>query len=151
MSRYEFIKGTSKKFWEIERTKQTLTVRWGRIGAAGRNEKVYKLASEEAAVKQHDKLVAEKLGKGYRPASDAAGKAHETSKPSKSPGASKARAPWLAKVKPTLEIRGKGGRTFDVSGEPPVKVDVPKVEKNLGLPLGPVMRDFIALSEATYP
>lgn len=134
MSRYELIKGTSNKFWEIERKKQTLTVRWGRIGTAG-SEKVFKLPSDDAAVKQHDKLVAEKVGKGYQLA------ATKT--------APKPKTGWLAKVKPTVQVKGKAGRMFDVTTEPAITIDPAKVEKNLGLPVGPVLRDFIALSEAT--
>lgn len=151
MPRYEFSEGTSNKFWEIERAGTTLTVRWGRIGAAGRNEKVYELPSDEAATKKYDKLVAEKTGKGYAlvgggGGGGSKGKARSTSKPAatkatKSKATATTRA-WLADIKP-VPFDDEAG-----AGELVTEADV---EKNLGLPLGPVMRDLIALCNAALP
>ncbi|WP_425476140.1 WGR domain-containing protein [Gordonia oleivorans] len=36
MRRYEFTGGSSEKFWEIEQAGTTVTVRYGRLGTAGR-------------------------------------------------------------------------------------------------------------------
>lgn len=65
MRRYEFVEGTSKKFWEIELEGESFTTRWGRIGTDGQ-EKTQDFDSPADARKAHDKLVAEKEKKGYR-------------------------------------------------------------------------------------
>src|SRR5258706_14766081 len=65
MPRYEFRRGTSSKFWEIEFGKNACVTRYGRIGAAGSSlTKKYK--SADAAKKAYDALVHEKVRKGYR-------------------------------------------------------------------------------------
>lgn len=64
MRRFEFSTGGSDKFWEVEQNGNDVTVRYGRIGTNGLTQtKSY--GSPEAANKEHDKLVAEKLKKGY--------------------------------------------------------------------------------------
>lgn len=65
MRRYEFVEGSSKKFWEIELEGESFTTRWGRIGTDGQ-EKTQDFDSAAEARKAHDKLVAEKEKKGYR-------------------------------------------------------------------------------------
>jgi predicted DNA-binding WGR domain protein len=64
MPRYEHRDGTSGKFWEIELSGNEFTVRYGAIGAKGR-EQIKSFATPELARREHDKLVAEKLRKGY--------------------------------------------------------------------------------------
>lgn len=64
MSRFEYSKGSSNKFWESTRDGRRLTVRYGRIGTEGR-EVVKVFATPEEAGRQHDALVREKLRKGY--------------------------------------------------------------------------------------
>jgi predicted DNA-binding WGR domain protein len=62
--RFELVEGSSSKFWEVEPSGTTLSVRWGRIGTAGQSqEKAY--PSEAAAEDALAKLVAEKTKKGY--------------------------------------------------------------------------------------
>jgi predicted DNA-binding WGR domain protein len=62
--RYEFREDSSNKFWEIELKGKTVTTWWGKIGTEGQSkEKVF--ADEAAALKEYNKLVAEKTGKGY--------------------------------------------------------------------------------------
>jgi DNA ligase-1 len=63
--RFELVEGTSSKFWEVEVAGAEMTVRFGRIGTAGQS-KTKAFATAEAASREADKLVAEKLGKGYR-------------------------------------------------------------------------------------
>lgn len=66
MSRREFhfSDGKSNKFWTVELSGKAHTVRFGRIGTAGQAQtKVF--ASEDEARKSHDKLIAEKVKKGY--------------------------------------------------------------------------------------
>ncbi|MDP1916579.1 MAG: WGR domain-containing protein [Myxococcales bacterium] len=65
MRRYEFVEGSSKKFWEIELEGESFTARWGRIGTDGQ-EKTQDFESAAEARKAHDKLIAEKEKKGYR-------------------------------------------------------------------------------------
>ncbi|MBX5484400.1 MAG: WGR domain-containing protein [Myxococcaceae bacterium] len=65
MEPYVFSEGTSNKFWEISVSGNVLTTRWGRIGGAGQSKSTtFKDAA--AAQREHDKLVAEKLRKGYQ-------------------------------------------------------------------------------------
>lgn len=61
---YEFVEGTSSKFWEITHSGSEVTTRWGKIGTDGQSKtKTFK--DEAAAQKEADKLIQEKTGKGY--------------------------------------------------------------------------------------
>ncbi len=62
--KFEFISGASKKFWEIAVTGKSVTVRFGRIGTAGQEQKKVH-ADEERARREAEKLIAEKVRKGY--------------------------------------------------------------------------------------
>lgn len=65
MPRYELVEGTSSKFWEIALDGAKFTTTWGKIGTAGQSTtKEWKDAA--TAQKEHDKLVAEKVKKGYQ-------------------------------------------------------------------------------------
>lgn len=69
MARYELSQGSSHKFWEIHLRGSAFTTRYGKIGTAGQTaRKVFGSSAE--AQKAHDKLVAEKVKKGYAPAAD---------------------------------------------------------------------------------
>ncbi len=61
---FEFIGGTSYKFWAVSRCGCELTTRWGRIGSAGQS-KTKSFADEASAAKAAEKLVAEKTSEGY--------------------------------------------------------------------------------------
>ncbi|MGL4551622.1 MAG: WGR domain-containing protein, partial [Gemmataceae bacterium] len=64
MRTFEFVEGASSKFYHLSLAGKTLTTRYGRIGTAGQTqEKAF--ADEAKAQREHDKLVAEKLRKGY--------------------------------------------------------------------------------------
>src|ERR1700744_3038067 len=66
MPRYEFVEGSSKKFWEIALEGTSFTTTYGRIGTDGQiSMKEYD--SEEKAKKEYEKLIAEKTKKGYQP------------------------------------------------------------------------------------
>ena len=69
--RLEHKQGSSSKFWEPKVSGSTLIVRFGRIGTDGQTRDT-KLASPAAARAALDKLVAEKRGKGYKPAGKSA-------------------------------------------------------------------------------
>ena len=58
--RFEFVEGSSSKFWEVSVEGSTLTVVFGKIGTAGQT-KPKDFASPEAAQKEADKLVSEKM------------------------------------------------------------------------------------------
>jgi predicted DNA-binding WGR domain protein len=64
MPRYEYIEGNSSKFWEIELEGTSFTTTYGRIGTSGQTS-LKEYDSEEKAKKESDKLIAEKVKKGY--------------------------------------------------------------------------------------
>jgi uncharacterized protein (TIGR02996 family) len=64
MRTFEFRDGKSNKFWNIELQGTAFTVTFGRIGAAGQTQKK-EFADAAKAQREHDKLVKEKLAKGY--------------------------------------------------------------------------------------
>jgi DNA ligase-1 len=61
---FEFIAGTSSKFWEVSVRGNEMTTRWGRIGTTGQS-KTKTFADEATAQAQADKLSAEKTADGY--------------------------------------------------------------------------------------
>jgi predicted DNA-binding WGR domain protein len=61
---FEFIGGSSQKFWKISLAGNSFTVRFGRIGTAGQSQtKSY--ADEARAHREAESLIAEKVKKGY--------------------------------------------------------------------------------------
>jgi predicted DNA-binding WGR domain protein len=64
MIRLECKDAQHDKFWEASVSGSTLTVRFGRIGTDGQT-KAKKLATPDAAKTELEKLIREKLGKGY--------------------------------------------------------------------------------------
>ncbi len=67
--RFEFVDGTSAKFWEIDTNGNEVTVRFGRIGTEGQT-RVKELADADAAASHAEKLIASKTAKGYRETAD---------------------------------------------------------------------------------
>ena len=65
MRRFEFEEDGSSKFWEVAVDGASVTVRFGKIGAAGQS-KTKDFASDAEASKEAAKLVGEKTRKGYR-------------------------------------------------------------------------------------
>lgn len=63
--RFEFIEGTSCKFWEVSTNGNNVTVRYGRIGTNGQSQ-TKSFTSPAAAALHADKQIATKLAKGYR-------------------------------------------------------------------------------------
>ncbi|WP_437601746.1 WGR domain-containing protein [Sorangium sp. So ce590] len=65
MRRFEFVQGTSAKFWMADVDDRTFVVVYGRLGTAGqRKEKAF--PSAEAAARECEKKIAEKLREGYQ-------------------------------------------------------------------------------------
>jgi predicted DNA-binding WGR domain protein len=61
---FEFIGGSSRKFWEVAVQGNSFTVRFGRIGTAGQSQ-TKTFADEAKAKREAEGLIAEKLKKGY--------------------------------------------------------------------------------------
>jgi predicted DNA-binding WGR domain protein len=63
--RFEFVEGTSSKFWEITNNHREVTVRYGRIGTNGQTQT--KSFTSDAAANTHAlQQINSKLAKGYR-------------------------------------------------------------------------------------
>ncbi|MDC0716172.1 WGR domain-containing protein [Nannocystis bainbridge] len=62
--RFEFVEGTSKKFWEVTVEGDCMTVCFGRVGTAG-SAKDKTFGDADEAQRQASKLIAEKTKKGY--------------------------------------------------------------------------------------
>src|SRR5262245_28107715 len=62
---FHFVEGTSSKFWAVSVANTTMTVQFGKIGAAGQTQ-VKAFASPAQAVAAAEKLIGEKTGKGYK-------------------------------------------------------------------------------------
>ncbi len=62
--RFEFVDGSSSKFWIICVSGNDVTVKFGRIGSNGQ-EKTKSFASESAARSYAESIIAEKTSKGY--------------------------------------------------------------------------------------
>ncbi len=63
--RFEFVGGTSSKFWEIEVDDRVTTTRWGKLGATGQS-KVTRASTPEAAEKFARDKIEEKIRKAYQ-------------------------------------------------------------------------------------
>jgi predicted DNA-binding WGR domain protein len=61
---FEFVGGSSKKFWEISQSGNSVTVCFGRIGTAGQSQ-TKTFTDEARARREAERLIAEKLKKGY--------------------------------------------------------------------------------------
>src|SRR5262245_44220043 len=92
--------GTSNKFWTIELDGSSHTVTFGRIGTAGQTQ-TKEFADDATARKAFEKLVAEKLKKGYVDVPDSAGATSATTTTAASTVTRKAAAMPKA-VKPAL-------------------------------------------------
>ncbi len=66
MPRYEFSEGTSNKFWEINLSGKSFTTTYGKIGTSGQTT-IKQFKTDAEAKKEYDKLIAEKVKKGYQP------------------------------------------------------------------------------------
>ncbi|MEZ4369213.1 MAG: WGR domain-containing protein [Polyangiaceae bacterium] len=94
MRRFELSEGSASKFWEISLDGAAFTVTYGRLGTDGRTQtKEFRDAAEASAAAE--KLIREKLGKGYSEVKQGA-----ASKPKAKPAASKPAASKPAASKP---------------------------------------------------
>lgn len=117
MRRFEFVEGTSAKFWMAGVEGTTFTVVFGRLGTDGqRKEKAF--PSEDAARKELEKKINEKLREGYRevaaggasggpPSSGGAGSS-APAKGAKGAAAASPRLPLPPRFAP-VDLRGEDG------------------------------------------
>ena len=61
---FEFVEGSSSKFWEVWRTGSEVRTRYGKIGTSGQVT-VKDEGTEEKGIKLYSKLITEKTKKGY--------------------------------------------------------------------------------------
>jgi predicted DNA-binding WGR domain protein len=73
---FQFVEGSSKKFWAIQLEGKAFAVTFGRLGTAGQAQRK-EFATAAEARKAHDKLIAEKIGKGYTEVGGTAGAARQ--------------------------------------------------------------------------
>ncbi len=136
MRRFEFQDPSSHKFWQINLEGSSFTVTYGRIGAAGQTQ-TKTFPSEQKARAEHDKLVLEKLGKGYVEVGAGSGSA-VASPP----------LPLLAYVERFRAMveelrRNSEIRVLEFNVRPPVSdADLAAVEEHLGAELHPALRSF---------
>ena len=71
--------GSSNKFWKIEITGDSHTVHFGKVGTAGQT-RTKEFGSDEDALKSYDKLIAQKLKKGYTESGDSSKAAKKSTK-----------------------------------------------------------------------
>lgn len=64
MRRFEYIQGNQAKFWEVARRGATLTISSGRIGGSAKT-RTKQLADYMAAEQEFDRLIRDKLRRGY--------------------------------------------------------------------------------------
>jgi predicted DNA-binding WGR domain protein len=64
LRRFEYIAGSSAKFYEVTVDGSAVHVRYGRIGTEGQTS-TKTFADETSAQRHADKLIAQKTGKGY--------------------------------------------------------------------------------------
>lgn len=111
MPRYEFSEGSSNKFWDIKLAGKSFTTTFGKLGANGQTTiKTY--GSDAEAKQQYQKIIAEKVKKGYKPAGKAEPSA-KTEKTTVKKVASKvaAKAPPVGPSGGPSEEQGGGGAT----------------------------------------
>ena len=107
MPRYEFIEGSSKKFWEIALEGTSFTTTYGRIGTDGQMS-MKEYDSSEKAKLEYNKLITEKTKKGYELVG----------------GAGAAAAPKAAASAPA--VAKKKAAVFDDEGDDEDEVPKPK-------------------------
>lgn len=108
MPRFEYKNEQSNKFWDIKRSGNKLTVSFGKIGTPGQSkDKLFD--SPDEAKSEYEKLIAEKVRKGYLKA-DAVSRAR-SAKPEKLDARKQAKSP-AQKLAKDRETFSKGMRSF---------------------------------------
>jgi predicted DNA-binding WGR domain protein len=106
---YQFVEGTSEKFWAIALEGKKHTVQFGRLGTTGQTQ-TKEFKTPEEAQKAYEQLVREKVKKGYQRVADAA--ASPAQKPSRKKGALVGALPVIYRVRVTYEQAEEEERSF---------------------------------------
>jgi uncharacterized protein (TIGR02996 family) len=129
MRHFEFRDDKSAKFWSIDLQGTRFTVQFGKLGTTGQTQ-TKDFADEATARKEHDKLVAEKVKKGYVEV----GAAAAPGAPAMPTGTAKAaKAPKAAAKAPKAAASKKGAR----AANPPPPPVPPPTPPSRPVPAGP--------------
>ncbi|MBK8012612.1 MAG: WGR domain-containing protein [Deltaproteobacteria bacterium] len=147
MIRLEFTDEKSSKFWEIEVSGLTHTVRFGRVGTTGQ-EKSKTFASSGEAQANADKLVAEKRRKGYVESSTRGGTQSGASADGEGPaGKLRALLSGLCSTQSDQKIlNALCKKVKSVSGKGPYKVEFEEGEMEVSPPREVVYREELPRS-----
>ncbi len=141
---FEFVEGTSSKFWEIWIEGTEVRTRYGRIGAAGQTT-VKDQGSAAAAKKLYDSLVAEKTKKGYVESTVGAA---ATMAPQAAPRAAKAPASKASAIDDAVRrIEAKAKAAKVVLGKGASDKAIAAAETQLGFALPEAVRAFYRLHD----
>jgi predicted DNA-binding WGR domain protein len=135
LSRYlEFSQGKSHKFWKIELNGLSQTITFGRIGTKGQTL-TKDFGSNELARKAYEKLVAEKITKGYV---DPAGRTQVSSKEKKAAS----RTP-TGRMKTAIGLVSADDDVFPPFSGPVSEREIDRVQRTLKLPITGSYREFV--------
>lgn len=145
LRRFELVSAESNKFWEVWTRGTFLMVRYGRMGTQG-TTKVKRHPSVDDAIAAADKLVAQKLRKGYR--DPKAGTAAKTETAKTKTGRTRTKASSdLAKLWKRLEsIAGAHGRSLMLRDGASAK-EVAAAEKKFGREFPTDYRESMSLHD----
>ncbi|MEM7475555.1 MAG: DUF4132 domain-containing protein [Planctomycetota bacterium] len=139
-----FSEGSSDKFWNIELEDCSHTVNYGRVGTNGQT-KTKEFGSEEEARKSYDKLVEQKLKKGYEDAAGSSSPAKKkvtpkkksattsnTTSSKKDSATTKKATTKKAATKKSAPEKASPSKETQPAGEPAIVADL-RVTSELGL------------------
>ena len=89
---FHFSEGSSDKFWAIELEGKQFTVQFGRTGTSGQTQ-LKEFGTEAESVKAYEKLIAEKIKKGYQEVTTGQPAATSTAKPAAAATSAKSAKP----------------------------------------------------------
>ncbi len=130
---FQFIDGSSKKFWAIALDGKAFTVHFGRIGTTGQ-AKPKAFDTEDAAQREYDKLILEKTRNGYVEVAPGAASPGPTPVPTK---------PAVATAAPVAAaVAGNGGDASAdaIDAAPPAKPTPASPAPTVAAPIGPLQR-----------
>ncbi len=128
---YQFVEGASKKFWAIELDGAKHIIQFGRIGSAGQTQtKEFKTA--EQAQKAYDKLVREKVSKGYQRITPA--EATASAKPSRKSSSTAGPLPVIYRI--ALSYDEEDGERMSLVDKLAAFLEDPAAERAQGLVIG---------------
>jgi predicted DNA-binding WGR domain protein/cell wall assembly regulator SMI1 len=142
LRRFELVEGASSKFWEIDVQGSGFTVRFGRIGTNGQ-EQVKSFGTPEATHAAAQKLIAEKVKKGYteQPVGGASA-APAVAEPAPAAPSPDEQHEMLARLDSWLQ---KNRPSFLKSARPGASPEeIGKLETSVGKPLPETLKAFLA-------